>query len=144
VRVSSRRDAAPGLVIVRRLRLGLDCWPSNPALLVGHHLPELAAHCDWIKIMTHARAYGSASVRYEIPGLANWLRPIDGEGESQPMACLADAPSWALPASREAAATVNCLPAFSSQEPAEGALHTNVNEWRASIRWRYPALSDST
>ena len=91
--------AAADLATTRGLKVGLDCFSPTLALLVGQHLSGLAAHCDWIKVMTYARAFGPASIPFEILGLADWLMASDGE--SRAMACLADAAAWPLPASRE-------------------------------------------
>jgi len=95
-------EAAAGLAKARGLKVGLDCYSPSLTLLVGQDLPGLAPHCDWIKLMTYARAYGPASIPFEILGLANWLMTLDGESESRSMACLEDATRWPLPASREA------------------------------------------
>jgi hypothetical protein len=95
------KDAA-GLVSARGLKAGLDCFSPGLAPMVGQDLAGLAAHCGWIKVMTYVRAFGPASIPFEIMGLADWLIESNRESEGGAMACLADASGWPLPASREA------------------------------------------
>lgn len=113
-------EAAADLAMARGLKVGLDCYSPSLTLLVGQHLPGLAPHCDWIKIMTYARAYASASIPFEILGLANWLMTLDGESESQSMACLEDAIRWPLPASREAVRHGGLSPEILTEEIRRG------------------------
>jgi hypothetical protein len=83
------------------LKVGLDCYSPTLAPMVGQDLPELAGHCDWIKVMTYARAYGPASLPFEILALADWLYASESENESMTFARLAEATGWQLPARRE-------------------------------------------
>jgi hypothetical protein len=69
--------------------------------MVGQDLPALAGHCQWIKVMTYARAYGPASLPFEILGLVDGLMGSGGESEDAAMACLAEATGWPLPPRRE-------------------------------------------
>jgi len=93
-------DAA-GLARARGLKVGLDCFSPTLARMVGQDLAELAAHCDWIKGMTYIRAYGPASIPFELLGLTDWIRASDQQDESQILAFLADAAEWDLPPHRE-------------------------------------------
>jgi len=99
--ITAMVKAAAELASARGLKVGLDCYSPSLAQLVGQDLPGLAKHCDWIKVMTYARAYSPASIPFEILGLANWLMAPDGASESRSMACLADAARWPLPSRRE-------------------------------------------
>lgn len=94
-------DAAD-LARSRGLKVGLDCFSPTLAPMVGQNLAELAASCDWIKGMTYIRAFGPASIPFEILGWADWILSADDKDESRAMAFLAGAAGWNLPSTREA------------------------------------------
>ena len=83
------------------LEVGLDCFSPMLARMVGQDLPALAVCCDWIKVMTYVRAYGPATIPFELLGLADWLVSANGDSERGAMAWLADATGWPLPARRD-------------------------------------------
>jgi hypothetical protein len=92
---------AEELVKVGGLEVGLDCFSPTLARMVGQDLPALVTGCDWMKVMTYARAYGPASIPFEILGLADWLISSGSASEREAMAWLADATGWPLPVCRE-------------------------------------------
>ena len=92
---------AADVALAHGLRVGLDCYSPTLARMVGQDLPALAGHSEWIKVMTYARAYGPASLPFEILGLTNWLMGPGGESELAAMSCLAGATGWPLPTCRE-------------------------------------------
>ena len=89
--------AAGDMARARGLKVGLDCFSPTLARMVGQDLPALAASCDWVKVMTYARAYGPASIPYEILALADWLISSRSASEREAMAWLAEATGWPLP-----------------------------------------------
>jgi hypothetical protein len=92
---------AAGIARTRGLKVGLDCFSPALAPMVGQNLEHLSACCDWIKGMTYIRAFGPASIPFEIQGLADWILSSDGEEESRTMSLLAEATGWNLPSARE-------------------------------------------
>ena len=89
------------MAMAQGLKVGLDCYSPTFAPIVGQDLAVLGDHCDWIKVMTYVRAYGPASLPFEILALANWLITSEGESESAALDFLAKATGWSLPTSRE-------------------------------------------
>jgi hypothetical protein len=95
------REAA-GLARARGLKVGLDCFAPAFAPMVGQNPAELSAHCDWIKGMIYLRAFGPASIPYELLGWADWILDSEDGDERRAMAVLAGATGWDLPPAREA------------------------------------------
>ena len=83
------------------LKVGLDCFAPTLAPMVGQDLALLAGTCDWMKVMTYARAYGPASLPFEIAGLADWLARSEGESEAAALDYIAEAAGWPLPTTCE-------------------------------------------
>ncbi|MCI0728458.1 MAG: hypothetical protein L0332_17305, partial [Chloroflexi bacterium] len=81
---------------------GLDCFSPTLTGMVGQELPALGAHCDWIKVMAYIRAYGPASIPFELHNLAGWLVASAGMGEAEALSWLAGAAGWSLPARSDA------------------------------------------
>ncbi len=84
------------------LKIGLDCFSPTLTRMVGQDLAALAECCDWIKVMTYARAFAPASLPYEITGLAHWLASTETQEEQEALTYVAEATGWALPGSVEA------------------------------------------
>lgn len=84
----------------RGMKVGLDCYAPTLTRMVGQDLSALAAHADWTKVMTYARAFGRASLPFELEGLTDWLM-AGGETEASALACLSEATGWQLPSLRE-------------------------------------------
>ena len=84
----------------RGFKVGLDCFAPTLTRMVGQDLAALAPHADWIKVMTYARAFGVASLPFELVGFVDWL-VAGGETEASALDCLAQATGWTLPGSRE-------------------------------------------
>jgi len=78
------------------LRVGLDCFSPRLAAMVGQDMSALSAMADWVKVMTYLRAYGSATIPFELSGLADWLQAA-GLNEAEALAQLAEASGWNLP-----------------------------------------------
>jgi len=98
--ITSIVKEAADIAIANGLAVGLDCYSPTLARMVGQDLQALAGHCDWIKVMTYARAYGPATLPFEILGLADWLMGSGGVSELEAMACIAEGTGWLLPTSR--------------------------------------------
>jgi hypothetical protein len=90
------------LARARGLKVGLDCFSPTLAPMVGQNVADLSAFSDWIKGMTYIRAFGPASIPFEIFGLIGWLRAANEQQDKQAMMFLAEAAGWDLPADREA------------------------------------------
>jgi hypothetical protein len=118
--ISAMVEEAADVARTRGMRVGLDCYAPTLTRMVGQDLPVLASHCDWIKVMTYARAYGPASLPFEILGLADWLMGSDGGSESAVMGFLAGATGWLLPASREEARHGRLSPSILTEEIRRG------------------------
>ena len=84
-----------------RLKVGLDCFSPMLARMVGQDIAALSDCSDWIKVMTYARAFGPATLPYELAALASWLMSF-GEGEESALDCIARAGGYPLPHSRDA------------------------------------------
>jgi len=78
------------------LRVGLDCFSPRLAAMVGQDMSALSAMADWVKVMTYLRAYGPATIPFELSGLADWLQAA-GLNEAEALAQLAEASGWNLP-----------------------------------------------
>jgi len=94
-------EEAADLATARGLAVGLDCFSPTLARMVGQDLSALARHCGWIKVMTYARAYGPASLPFEVMGLADWLMGSGDVSELAAMVCIAAGTGWPLPTFRE-------------------------------------------
>jgi hypothetical protein len=92
---------AADLATARGLAVGLDCFSPTLTRMVGQDLSALARHCEWIKVMTYARAYGPASLPFEVMGLADWLMGSGDVSELAAMVCIAAGTGWPLPTFRE-------------------------------------------
>jgi hypothetical protein len=88
--------ACADLAYAHGLEVGLDCFTPTLTRMVGQDLAALSACCDWVKVMAYARAYGPASIPFEILGLVRWLIS-NGVSEPDALACLAQATGWPLP-----------------------------------------------
>ena len=77
-------QAAAEIARAEGLLVGLDCFSPALAYMVGQDLAALDAHCDWIKVMTYAHAYGPAGLPFELSALAGWLKgfPTIDEGSA--------------------------------------------------------------
>lgn len=84
----------------RGMKVGLDCFSPALAPMVGQNLEQLSARCDWIKGMTYIRAFGPATIPYEILGLADWIMASQAAEENRALAFLAEETKWDLPLSR--------------------------------------------
>ncbi len=91
--VESVIDALKG----KGLKVGLDCFAPTFTRMVGQDLATLAGQADWIKVMTYARAFGHASLPFELIGLADWLVKAGGESEASALEALSQATGWPLP-----------------------------------------------
>jgi hypothetical protein len=78
------------------LKVGLDCFSPSMAAMVGQDLSALSHLADWIKVMTYIRAYGPATIPFELLGLAGWLR-AGGMSEAEVLSNLAASVGWSLP-----------------------------------------------
>lgn len=56
------------------LSIGLDCFSSSLARMVGQDLSALNKSSDWIKLMTYPRVFGPAGLPFELRALAEWLK----------------------------------------------------------------------
>jgi hypothetical protein len=118
--ISAIVKEAAELAVARGLEVGLDCFSPTLARMVGQDLPVLSRLCNWIKVMTYARAFGPASLPFEILGFADWLVRSGGESECTAMSCLAGAAGWPLPASREELRHAGVPPAILTEELKRG------------------------
>jgi len=89
---------ATKLVHQRGLQVGLDCFTPTLAPMVGQDLRALSRCADWIKVMTYLRAYGPATIPFELLGMANWLVTA-GMSEMDALYYLGAASDWSLPGS---------------------------------------------
>ena len=80
----------------RGLKVGLDCFSPTLTPMVGQNLAELSASSDWIKGMIYLRAFGPATLPYEILDLASGLQSSDTPDESGALADLAIVAGWEL------------------------------------------------
>ncbi len=85
----------------RGLKVGLDCFAPTLTRMVGQDLKALGPLADWIKVMTYARAYGHASLPFEILGLVDYVIGAGGETETSALDMIAKATGWRLPGLRE-------------------------------------------
>ena len=85
----------------RGLKVGLDCFAPTLTHMVGQDLAALASGADWIKVMTYARAFGHASLPFELVAFVDWLVAAGGETETSAVEWLAQATGWPLPGARE-------------------------------------------
>jgi hypothetical protein len=111
---------AAHLVVVGGQAVGLDCYSPTLARMVGQDLPALAGHCDWIKVMTYARAYGPASLPFEVTRLADWLMGPGGVSEPSAMAAVAQGTGWPLPSLREDLRHGGLAPSILTEELRRG------------------------
>jgi hypothetical protein len=91
--------AAADLARSREMQVGLDCFSPTLTRMVGQDLRALAQHGDWIKVMTYARAYGPASLPFEILGLIEDLMR-GTENEIEALNHLQAVTGWPLPTRR--------------------------------------------
>jgi hypothetical protein len=87
---------ASALARARGMKVGLDCFSPTLTPMVGQNLEELSASSDWIKGMIYLRAFGPATLPYEILDLAGGLQSSDTPDESGALADLAIAAGWEL------------------------------------------------
>jgi hypothetical protein len=87
-------------IAARGLQVGLDCFAPTLTRMVGQDLAALSSQSNWIKVMTYARAFGPASLPFELIAFVDWL-VAGGETEASALELLAQATGWALPGSRE-------------------------------------------
>jgi hypothetical protein len=80
----------------RGLKVGLDCFSPTLTPMVGQNLAGLSASSDWIKGMIYLRAFGPATLPYEILDLAEGLQPSGAGDESVALDNLAIAAGWEL------------------------------------------------
>ncbi len=111
--------AAAEAARARVLRIGLDCYSPTLTAMVGQDLAALCDLADWTKVMTYARAYGPASLSFEILGMADGLIAA-GEPEATALSSLAAATGWPLPARREAVRRGGLPPAILTAELRRG------------------------
>jgi len=90
-------QAAAEIVRSEGLSVGLDCFTPALAYMVGQDLAALDAHCDWIKVMTYAHAYGPAGLPFELSALAGWLTGFPTIDEGRALNWLAQAAHLPLP-----------------------------------------------
>ncbi len=95
--VKSLADAIKGW----DLKVGLDCFAPTLTQMVGQDLRGLADCADWIKVMTYVRAFGQASIPFEVLALTDWLM-AGGESEASALEFLSAKTGWDLPGSRKA------------------------------------------
>jgi hypothetical protein len=79
------------------MRVGLDCFAPSLARMVGQDLARLSASCDWIKSMVYLRAFGPASIPFEMLGLAAWLTDSGEQPDTRPAAAISDLLGWPAP-----------------------------------------------
>lgn len=84
----------------QKLKVGLDCFSPTIASMVGQDLTTLMGCSDWVKVMTYARAYGPASLPFEITGLLDWIMASGSRSESEALMFLAQITGLPLPMSR--------------------------------------------
>lgn len=99
--ISAFVHAISAAVKERGLKVGMDCFAPTLTRMVGQDLAALTQDADWIKVMTYARAFGRASLPFELLGLVDWL-VAGGESEQSALEALAAATGWPLPGSRAA------------------------------------------
>jgi len=102
------------------LQVGLDCYSPTLARMVGQDLSALARDANWIKVMTYARAYGPASLPFEILAFADWLMGFCRKTEPKSMSFLAEATGWPLPTSREEVRGGGLSPSILTEELRRG------------------------
>lgn len=90
-------QAAAEIARAEGLSVGLDCFTPALAYMVGQDLAALDAHCDWIKVMTYAHAYGPAGLPFELSALAGWLKGFPTIDEGSALDWLAQAAHLPLP-----------------------------------------------
>jgi hypothetical protein len=88
--------------------------------MVGQDLSALAGYCDWIKVMTYARAYAPASLPFEVTRLADWLMGSGGVSEPAAMAAVAQGTGWPLPSLREDLRHGGLAPSILTEELRRG------------------------
>jgi hypothetical protein len=69
--------------------------------MVGQDLAAVSCHADWIKLMSYAHTLGPAGVPFELLGLYDELTRGAGLDESAALACLGQACTLPLPATRQ-------------------------------------------
>lgn len=84
----------------QKLKVGLDCFSPTITSMVGQDLTVLTGYSDWIKVMSYARAYGPASLPFEITGLLDWIMASGSMSESETLNFLAQITGLLLPMSR--------------------------------------------
>jgi len=89
------------IIMSRGLKVALDCFSPSITPMVGQDLTELVKYSHWIKVMTYARAYGPASLPFEIAGLIDWIAKPGTESEYEIVKFLAQITGLPLPASRK-------------------------------------------
>jgi hypothetical protein len=83
------------------MEIGLDCFSPCLAGMVGQDLAAVSRLADWIKLMSYAHTLGPAGLPFELLGLYDELTQAAGLGESAALACLGQAGSLRLPATRQ-------------------------------------------
>ncbi|MEZ0395169.1 MAG: hypothetical protein ABWK53_01865 [Anaerolineales bacterium] len=91
VKTAARQAAQAGLEV------GLDCFSPALTRMVGQHLADLDAVCDWIKVMTYPRVFGPAGLSFELAALLDWLTGR-GIAPAEALAALAESIRLPLPA----------------------------------------------
>jgi hypothetical protein len=99
--ISAFVKAIASTLAAQDLKVGLDCFAPTLTRMVGQDLAALSRQANWIKVMTYARAFGHASLPFELISFADWLVAAGGETEASALECLAQAAGWTLPGSRE-------------------------------------------
>jgi hypothetical protein len=118
--IASMVKEAAHLAVAGGLAVGLDCFSPTLARMVGQDLSALAGHCDWIKVMTYARAYAPASLPFEVTRLADWLMGSGGVSEAAAMAAVAQSIGWPLPSSRDELRHGGLAPSILAEELRRG------------------------
>ena len=94
--------AAVDLIRGEGLAVGLDCFSPALVAMVGQDLSALAAHCDWIKVMSYGHVFGPAGLPFELLDLADWLSGAGAMGERDALAWLSTATRLPLPSTMRA------------------------------------------
>ncbi len=85
-----------------QMKVGLDCFSPVLARMVGQDISALSECSDWIKVMSYARAFGPATLPYELTGLARWLMSSGDETEQSALEFIEQASGYPLPRSVQA------------------------------------------
>jgi hypothetical protein len=147
--VRFRCDSINGLVAIARdevqrlsRMVALDLFAPSLAPFVGQDYPMLSRYCAWAKPMTYRTALGPASLRLEIPALADGLAGMLGTRKGRRVACsLPGISAKSIAAMKESAVP---LPIITSEIAAAVRFMDPVPVYFGLELVRYPGVIDVT